>query len=91
MMRYWGHADFKFTEQDFRFTRGKNGALYAFCMTAPEQGTRLKINSLGQNAKYLDKRVRSVQLLGHNGKLKWNQKADGLEIVCPAKCHLKRL
>lgn len=79
------HADFKFSEQDFRFTKGKNGALYAFCMTAPAPGTKLTIKNLGKNAEHLEKRIKRVQLLGHNGKLKWKQKAEGLEITCPSK------
>jgi Alpha-L-fucosidase len=32
-------AEFKFDSQDFRFTIGKNGALYSFCMVAPSPGT----------------------------------------------------
>jgi len=58
------HADFKFDSQDFRFTIGKNGALYAFCMTVPAPGTQLKIKSLGTDAKYHREPVKSVKLLG---------------------------
>jgi len=79
------HADFKFDSQDFRFTIGKNGALYTFCMIAPASGTQLKIKSLGTDAKYLGKPVKTVKLLGHNGKLHWKQEVDGLAITCPAK------
>ncbi|MBN2805289.1 MAG: alpha-L-fucosidase [Prolixibacteraceae bacterium] len=77
------HADFKFDTQDFRFTIGKNGALYAFCMTVPEAGTPLKIKSLGKDTKNLDQSVKSVKLLGYGGKLKWQQEADGLVINYP--------
>ncbi len=79
------HADFKFSSQDFRFTIGKNGSLYAFCMTVPEPGTKLKIKSFGKDSKNLDKTIKSVKLLGHDGKLKWKQEADGLVITCPAE------
>lgn len=79
------HADFKFDAQDFRFTVGKNNALYAFCMTVPEPGKPLKIKSLGKDSKNLDKPVKSVKLLGHEGKLTWKQEADGLLITCPAE------
>jgi alpha-L-fucosidase len=79
------HAEFKFDSQDFRFTVGKNGALYAFCMTVPAAGTQLKIKSVGTDAKYLDKPVQSVKLLGYRGKLNWKQEADGLVITCPVK------
>ena len=77
------HAEFKFDARDFRFTVGKNGELYAFCMIAPEPGTPLKIKSLGTDMKYLDKPIKTVKLLGHEGNLQWNQEADGLAITCP--------
>lgn len=79
------HAEFKFDSLDFRFTVGKNKALYAFCMTVPEPGKQLKIKSLGKDSKNLDKPVKSVKLLGHEGKLTWKQEADGLVITCPAE------
>jgi len=79
------HADFKFDTQDFRFTVGKNKALYAFCMTVPEPGKQLKIKLLGNDSKNLDKPVKSVKMLGHEGKLTWKQEADGLVITCPAE------
>ena len=79
------HADFKFDSQDLRFTIGKNGALNVFCMTVPESGAELKIKSLGKEAKYLDKIIKTIKLLGYDGKLKWKQEADGLVITCPEK------
>jgi alpha-L-fucosidase len=79
------HAEFKFDTRDFRFTVGKNGALYAFCMTVPAPGTQLKIKSLGTEGKYLDRLVKTVKLLGYSGKLQWKQEADGLAIICPVK------
>jgi alpha-L-fucosidase len=79
------HANFKFGPQDFRFTVGKNGALYAFCMTAPPPGTQLKCKSLGTDANYYGRPVKSVRLLGHEGELQWKQEPDGLAITCPAE------
>jgi len=79
------HADFRFDAQDFRFTVGKNGALYAFCMTVPEPGALLKIKSLGSDAKNPGKTVKTVTLLGSESKLKWKQETDGLSITCPAE------
>ncbi|MBU3821411.1 alpha-L-fucosidase [Flavobacteriaceae bacterium XHP0103] len=79
------HANFKFSTQDFRFTVGKNGHLYAFCMTVPEPGTNLKIKSLGKDTKYLNKAIKTVELLGYEGKIEWKQEADGLSITCPNK------
>lgn len=78
------HADFKFGSQDFRFTVGKDGALYAFCMTVPAPGTSLHIKSLGTDAKHLTHPIKSVKLLGHEGALEWKQEAEGLAITCPA-------
>lgn len=78
------HAEFKFDSQDFRFTIGKNGALYAFCMTVPEAGAKVKITSLGSSQSYLDKKIKKISLVGYNGKLKWEQHADGLIVHCPS-------
>lgn len=78
------HADFKFTSHDFRFTVGKNGALYAFCMTVPAPGERLKIKSVGTNADKRTAPVKNVKLLGFKGSVQWKQEADGLVIDCPA-------
>jgi alpha-L-fucosidase len=79
------HAEFKFSPQDFRFTVGKNGALYAFCLNVPAPGAELKIKSLGTDAKHFGQPVKSVKLLGHERELKWKQEADGLAITCPAE------
>ncbi len=76
------HADFKFSNQDFRFTLGVNKALYAFCMTVPTPGSMLKIKSLGSGSGYYAKPVKTVKLLGYEGKLKWKQEPDGLVITC---------
>jgi len=77
------HADFKFSPQDFRFTIGTNGCLYAYCLTVPAPGTQLKITSFGTDAKLLAGPVQSVSLLGGADKLVWKQEPDGLVIDCP--------
>jgi len=79
------HAEFKFDAHDIRFTVGKNGSFYAFCMNVPTPGMQLKIKSLGANAKYFIKTIKDVELLGYNGKLQWKLEADGLAITCPEK------
>jgi len=79
------HAEFKFDAQDIRFTIGKNGAFYAFCMNIPAPGAQLKIKSLGVDAKLFNKPIKDVKLLGYNGKLQWKLEADGLAITCPQK------
>lgn len=78
------HAEFAFGPQDFRFTVGKDGALYAYCLTVPTAGTELKITSLGTDANLLGRPVKSVTLLGAQGAaLKWKQTAGALTMVCP--------
>ncbi len=74
------HADFQFSTQDFRFTQGKGGELYAFCMTVPESGEEIKIRSLGSESGY---KVNKVALLGGNEELTFDQMADNLTIKCP--------
>jgi len=78
-------ANFRFSPQDIRFTVGKNGSLYAFCMAVPQQGQTIRIKSLGKDVQ----RVRRVALLGYNGKLKWNQTAEALEITFPSDVNLQ--
>ena len=79
------HAEFKFDAQDIRFTIGKNGALYAFCMNVSAPDAQIKIKSLALDAKYFEKKIKSVKLLGYKGKLQWKQEADGLTVTCPKK------
>ena len=75
----WQHAHFPYTPQDIRFTVGKDGSLYAFCLAVPQGGQTVVIRSLAKDSQ----RVKKVTLLGCQKKLKWKQKADGLAIVCP--------
>lgn len=76
------HAEFKFSPEDFRFTQGKDGSLYAFCMTVPEGGSGITIKSLANGAKE-SPAVKDVALLGYEGKLKWQQTDDGLSVTLP--------
>ena len=71
----------RFTSEDFRFTtKGKN--LYAIALAWPENGTLL-IKSLARSDS--KRPVRKVELLGFRGKLKWEQRSDGLLVTLPAK------
>lgn len=78
-------AEYIFESDDFRFTQGKDGALYAFCMTVPETGTNLEIKSLGTNAAT----VKSVRLLGSGKKVNWKQMEGALSITCSETSMLK--
>lgn len=82
-------ADFQYGTKDFRFTVGKDGSLYAWCMTVPAPGEELKIASLGANAGLLQTPVQSVKLLGSDAPLEWKQVADGLVIRCPGEMQLQ--
>ncbi len=76
--------NFVFYPEDFRFTVGNDGYLYAYCMTVPAAGTELVITSLGTSDGTLAEPITSVNLLGHAGALAWTQDADALRITCPA-------
>ena len=82
-------ANHSFYTTDFRFTVGKDGAIYAWCMTVPKAGENLKIVSLGSAAGTGQKQVTSVELLGEKNKIEWEQEVDGLSIVYPDSAHLK--
>ncbi len=77
------HAEFKFTTEDFRFTQGKNGSLYAFCMTVPEAESELLIKSLANGANKVPE-IKDVSLLGHDAPLQWHQTDKGLAITLPS-------
>ncbi len=82
-------ADHVFYNTDFRFTVGKDGMLYVWCMTVPKAGDKLTIVSLGTNKGLFDKKIRSVELMGTEQSVDWKQNADGLEIVYPDSVYLK--
>ena len=77
------HAEFEFSPEDFRFTQGKNGSLYAFCMTVPEVGSSLNIKSLADGAKEVPA-IKKVTLLGYDQPLEWSRNAEGLSVTLPA-------
>jgi alpha-L-fucosidase len=68
------------TAQDVRFTT-KGKAIYAFVMGWPDK--QAVIGALGTGASPQFGKVENVELLGHKGKLKWTQAADGLKIDLP--------
>lgn len=82
------HADFKYEASDFRFTEGKNGEIFAWCMTNPPAGAKLLVKSLAEKAKYFSRKIKSVQLLGYNNKLKWKLTDEGLLIIFPDNAKL---
>ena len=83
------HAQFKFNAQDIRFTEGKNGDLYAFCMNVPTVGQKVIIHALSADKALTDHQIKKVTLLGYKGKLTWQQTAQGLEVTYPKNAKLK--
>jgi alpha-L-fucosidase len=69
-----------FTAKDVRFT-SKGDTLYAIVMGVPKASVRIK--SLGENAKLLDKSISKISMLGSQEKLEWSQAADVLVIQKP--------
>ncbi|WP_290567923.1 alpha-L-fucosidase [Leeuwenhoekiella sp. UBA6783] len=76
-------AEHQFSTQDIRFTKGKDGHVYAWVMTVPQPGETLQFKSLGLNKN--NAKIKTITLLGHQGQLQWNQSADFLTITCPQK------
>ena len=79
-----GTAGMKYGTADFRFTQGKDGSVYAWCLAVPAPGTEVNIKSLGLAAKLLDRPVKVVTLLGSAAQLEWRQEAAALVVRCPA-------
>ena len=75
-------AEFRYAPDDIRFTQGKNGAVYAFCMTVPSPGQVISIKSLGTRSGMMEQ-IKDVRLLGHRGRLGWQRTEEALEVTCP--------
>ena len=73
-----------FTADDIRFT-SKGKTLYAIAMGWPgEKGSTIK--SLATTSPQLGgQKITNVSLLGYQGKLNWQQTAEGLKIQTPAQ------
>jgi alpha-L-fucosidase len=68
------------TAADVRFT-SKGRALYAFVMGWP--GREASVPALAQGGRNNVPRIANVELLGHQGKLKWTHDATGLKVQLP--------
>jgi alpha-L-fucosidase len=82
-------ASASFDTGDFRFTVGKDGFLYAYCLKVPAAGAKITITSLGTNQTALGGPIQSVSLLGSSATLVWSQTSTGLSITCPASMPFK--
>lgn len=68
------------TAEDFRFTT-KGDTLYVFVMGTPEK--QVTVPDLASGKTPSVGKIANVELLGHDGKLTWNQNDSGLRIELP--------
>jgi alpha-L-fucosidase len=70
------------TAEDVRFTT-KGNTLYAFVMGWPEK--EATVQSLGLATAQNPGKISKVELLGHQGELKWKQNDAALQIDMPSQ------
>ncbi|MEO2000682.1 MAG: alpha-L-fucosidase C-terminal domain-containing protein, partial [Pirellulales bacterium] len=70
----------EFTAQDIRFTQ-KDDTLYAITLAWPDNG-KLQIQSLAEGC---EETIESINLIGSNNQLEWEQSKKYLEITVPEK------
>jgi len=70
-----------FTGEDIRFT-SKGDTLYALALAWPTGG-KILVKSLSADSPLSKRPIKTVQLLGTKGRLKWTRNAAGLSIDLP--------
>lgn len=81
-----GNSVSKLGEKDIRFTRNKAGnVVYAMVLGWP--AGEVTVQSLGLNSSTQPGKVRNVELLGTDRKLKWKQTAQALQVELPQEYH----
>jgi alpha-L-fucosidase len=75
--------DFKYSSTDIRFTT-KGQTLYAVALGWPEDG-QLTVKSLATPAGLKGNVIQRVELLGHQGALRFTQTTNGLVVTLPAQ------
>ncbi len=75
--------NFTYTAKDIRFTT-KGKTLYAIALGWPAEN-KFIIRSLAKTDDVSMNKIKRVELLGHKGKLKFTQTADGLEVELPGE------
>lgn len=74
--------DKKYTEEDFRFTK-KGDQLYAISLIAPTKNMTIKyLNSSKM-------KIKSIELLGYNGNINFEQSEEGLTIQLPKEANVE--
>ena len=82
-----GHfkEDFAFGEEDFRFTRSKDGmTLYVICLGVPSK--QIRIPQLGATSELLKQSILSINVLGEKTTPEWKQAPDAL-VIEPASTY----
>jgi len=74
--------NFQYTARDIRFTT-KGKTLYAIALGWPDDG-KLTIKSLARTSDAGMNKIKRVELLGHKGKLQFEQTTEGLVVTLPA-------
>ena len=77
------NENFKYNAKEIRFTT-HGATLYAIALGWPEDG-KLLVRSLAKPAGADINHITQVSLLGYDGKLEWQQSADGLSVTLPDK------
>ena len=77
----YGRENNNYNAKDIRFTN-KGNTLYLYCLGKPTED--IWVASLGKNSKYEKNQIASIEMLGNNEKLKWEQQSDALVINKPA-------
>ena len=75
--------NFTYSAKDIRFTL-KGKTLYAIALGWPDAG-KFVIQSLAKTDDASVNQIKRVELLGHKGKLKFTQTADGLVVELPGE------
>jgi alpha-L-fucosidase len=75
--------DFKYSAEDIRFTT-KGKTLYAIALGWPDDG-KVVIQSLAKTDDPGVNKIKRVELLGYQGKLKFTQTVQGLVVELPAQ------
>jgi alpha-L-fucosidase len=76
-------AEYQFTPEDLRYTEGKDGSLYVWCMTVPPTGAKLRAVSMGRAARLLEADPVRIEMLGSDSAVEWSRDDDALWITCP--------
>lgn len=75
-------AHSSFSSEDIRFTVSKdNTSLYAIVLASPTTGN-ITIKSLAKSASTKEK-IKSISLIGFEGKIQWNIDNAGLHVIIP--------